>query len=584
TIGNRAVGRLLSEIGLISSKAKQLPPVQMQTIPEEKEEPLQGKMVEIIQRQDIPEEEEPLQGKFENGSDKETCSLCMQRQQIPEEEESLQGMMVGTIQRQEIPEEEEPLQTKVENNTVMSDNLKTGVENLSGIDMNDVRVHYNSDKPAEVGALAYTQGIDIHVAPGQERHLPHEAWHVVQQAQGRVQPTTQMKDVAVNDDVGLESEADVMGEKASQMNYSLHCLEDVNELPQIKGKENKRAQSQVIQDNTLMQLKIDWSYVLGWLEQGTFKEYECEPTDEKQRTFIETKMLIDELGSRYDKKTLLHFFDEYSDINSRNNGFIYKLITKLNAPNKVITLTNIRQVIGEVESEPGKTQTNAAKSQTKEEKFVSDLKEHFGYYEWEQGTHEGFIQNLNSQNPSTSDIPMNAQINCWEAVLFSAARTGFVDVGKLTAAYSDKEKTRAEAVDSLITLGKVVRIFKHYVNKSQDHANDIKVGDIIILEPFDIDQSGKDKKPEFMHHVVAVVKACPNDYFNIEVASLYNNLCTTFLTQFPLKVFLERDNYQVRVSTLSQSDTETGTTPLPSTSSAIPKRKENSRCCHCQLL
>src|SRR4051794_29532114 len=77
--------------------------------------------------------------------------------------------------------------------------------------MDDVKVNYNSDKPAQLQALAYAQGTDIHVAPGQEQHLPHEAWHVVQQKQGRVQPTMQMKDVAINDDAGLERETDVMG-------------------------------------------------------------------------------------------------------------------------------------------------------------------------------------------------------------------------------------------------------------------------------------------------------------------------------------------------------------------------------------
>lgn len=54
------------------------------------------------------------------------------------------------------------------------------------------------------------------MALGQERHLPHEAWHVVQQAQGRVKPTFQMKGMAVNDDEGLEHEADIMGERAVQ--------------------------------------------------------------------------------------------------------------------------------------------------------------------------------------------------------------------------------------------------------------------------------------------------------------------------------------------------------------------------------
>ena len=66
-----------------------------------------------------------------------------------------------------------------------------------------------------LNALAYAQGSDIHVAPGQEQHLPHEAWHIVQQAQGRVKPTMQMKHgVPGNDDAGLEHQADVMGAKA----------------------------------------------------------------------------------------------------------------------------------------------------------------------------------------------------------------------------------------------------------------------------------------------------------------------------------------------------------------------------------
>lgn len=89
--------------------------------------------------------------------------------------------------------------------------LKAGIENLSGYSMDDVKVHYNSAKPAQLQAHAYAQGIAIHLAPGQEKHLPHEAWHVAQQKQGRVQPTLQMKGgVNVNDDKGLEGEADKM--------------------------------------------------------------------------------------------------------------------------------------------------------------------------------------------------------------------------------------------------------------------------------------------------------------------------------------------------------------------------------------
>jgi len=101
------------------------------------------------------------------------------------------------------------------NRTGMPDNLKAGVEAMSGMSLDHVRVHRNSAKPAQLNAHAYAQGSDIHLAPGQEKHLPHEAWHVVQQAQGRVRPTMQMKaGVPINDDGGLEHEADVMGRRA----------------------------------------------------------------------------------------------------------------------------------------------------------------------------------------------------------------------------------------------------------------------------------------------------------------------------------------------------------------------------------
>jgi hypothetical protein len=195
-----------------------------------------------IQRQDGPEGEELLQGKFST----------LQRQG-PEEEELLQGKF-GPVQRQPGPEEEELLQGKFDavqrqgpeeeelqmkqrvrtatpaqieaypaprkNNTGLPDNLKSGIESLSGMSMDNVKVHYNSGKPAQLNALAYAQGSDIHVAPGQERYLPHEAWHVAQQAQGRVRPTIQVKDgVPVNDDKGLEQEADVMGQRALQTKY-----------------------------------------------------------------------------------------------------------------------------------------------------------------------------------------------------------------------------------------------------------------------------------------------------------------------------------------------------------------------------
>lgn len=101
------------------------------------------------------------------------------------------------------------------NHTGLPDQLKAGIEALSGIGMDHVRVHYGSSKPALLQAHAYAQGSEIHLGAGQERHLPHEAWHLVQQAQGRVGQTMRTADgTAVNTEETLEREADRMGAAA----------------------------------------------------------------------------------------------------------------------------------------------------------------------------------------------------------------------------------------------------------------------------------------------------------------------------------------------------------------------------------
>ena len=94
--------------------------------------------------------------------------------------------------------------------------LAAGIESLSGVSMGSVQVQRNSPEPAKVGAHAFAQGNQIHLASGQGKHLPHEAWHVAQQSQDRVKPTMQAKGVTINDDAGLEREADVMGARAAQ--------------------------------------------------------------------------------------------------------------------------------------------------------------------------------------------------------------------------------------------------------------------------------------------------------------------------------------------------------------------------------
>lgn len=92
--------------------------------------------------------------------------------------------------------------------------MKAKFERSSGFSFDDVRVHYNSEKPAQLHAHAYTQGSDVYVAPGQEKHLPHELGHVVQQKSNAVKPTGEIGGMPLNDDKSMESGADKLAEKA----------------------------------------------------------------------------------------------------------------------------------------------------------------------------------------------------------------------------------------------------------------------------------------------------------------------------------------------------------------------------------
>ena len=173
----------------------------------------------------------------------------VQRMGKPEEEELLQGklrpvqrhaMQVEDLVRAKSATGEAPAQLQgadcaQANNTGLPDALKAGIESLAGYSMDDVKVHYNSDKPAQLHAHAYAQGTDIHVARGQEKHLPHEAWHVVQQRQGRVAATRQAKGLAVNDSPALEREADMMGTASLARGSALSNASRDHSLPAVYG-------------------------------------------------------------------------------------------------------------------------------------------------------------------------------------------------------------------------------------------------------------------------------------------------------------------------------------------------------------
>ncbi len=141
------------------------------------------------------------------------------------------------------------LQKKVDNSKPLPEDLKEGVEQLSGQDMSDVKVNYNSNKPQQLDAHAYANGNEIEIAPGQEKHLPHEAWHVVQQKQNKVKPTDKTKSgELINDEQLLEDESDRMGNKAleykSPINENIKKSKNVSPIFQLAKDEKKKKKSE----------------------------------------------------------------------------------------------------------------------------------------------------------------------------------------------------------------------------------------------------------------------------------------------------------------------------------------------------
>jgi Domain of unknown function (DUF4157) len=106
--------------------------------------------------------------------------------------------------------------------TALPATVRGKMEAAFGADFSAVRIHEGAHVNA-LGAHAYTQGTDIHFAPGRyqpesaegQELLGHELAHVVQQASGRVSGV-QARGGEIATDLGLEREADDHGARAAR--------------------------------------------------------------------------------------------------------------------------------------------------------------------------------------------------------------------------------------------------------------------------------------------------------------------------------------------------------------------------------
>lgn len=145
-----------------------------------------------------------------------------------------------------------PKEKSSANLTGIPTQMKQNLESRSGLSFDDVRVHYHSAEPAKIGALAYTRGTQVHIGPGQERHLLHELGHVIQQKRGLVRPTTWINGLPVNDSPELERSA-------------IHC---VNEPIVQNGKDGIALETHLAPntDQHVLQMMTDdeLNILLGW--------------------------------------------------------------------------------------------------------------------------------------------------------------------------------------------------------------------------------------------------------------------------------------------------------------------------------
>ncbi len=146
---------------------------------------------------------------------------------------------------------------KKKNMTGIPEYLKYIVEYYSGFLLDDVKVHYYSQKPLQLHACAYTQGTNIYIAPKKEIYLLHELIHVIQQKQGIVQPTMVQNGLLINNNPLLELEADMFYIRESPPTYRkidvIQCMFDSQILAKnIKPPEGTEAHHiipiQVIQE------------------------------------------------------------------------------------------------------------------------------------------------------------------------------------------------------------------------------------------------------------------------------------------------------------------------------------------------
>lgn len=107
----------------------------------------------------------------------------------------------------------------------ISHSENNAVKELSGgkVDLHEsgAKVETTSSSDSRLKSVgARSMAVQGQAIVGDSRDRGHEIWHLAQQEMGQVQPTTEINGTPVNDDKGLENDADVKGAKIMQGKFA----------------------------------------------------------------------------------------------------------------------------------------------------------------------------------------------------------------------------------------------------------------------------------------------------------------------------------------------------------------------------
>lgn len=240
----------------------------------------------------------------------------------------------------EFLEKEKEEQERGKSNTGIPVQLKRKMEQSTGVSFEDVRVHYNSDKPEQLDALAYTKGSDVYLGQGQERHLPHELGHVVQQKLGYVHAESRhASGERLNTNPALERQADLIAAGGFRISHRGAAVEEVVQRMSVLVRVTKKNISKVKAEDEGKKVSVTKVRIgkqsegrqherEGWIVFKILRRYFTEECLEKV-TMDKIENVLLRVRELLEKKKISgqDVLEAFEDGLQLNNGYRRKIIT-----------------------------------------------------------------------------------------------------------------------------------------------------------------------------------------------------------------------------------------------------------------